>query len=105
MAKKKKVIGTPFTSETAKEAGKKSKRGPSVLTLLEKYGSHKLRGQKQTYKEAIIARLVKNAFDPEQDIRWLREYLDRLEGKPLQKVDAKVEETKIAYVPEDAEGL
>ena len=81
-----------FTSETGKAAGRKSKRGQSISSLLEKFSNATVKGEKFngkpiTYKEKIILRLITKAAQDEEHLGWIKEYLDREEGKAQQKIE------------------
>lgn len=52
--KKKKVVGTPFTSETGRAAGKKSRRGPSLRNALIKLFEGEIKNKGKLTPEAFV---------------------------------------------------
>ena len=84
-----------LTAEDGRKGGKKSKRGQSISTLLEKYGNAKIKGENITYKEKIILNLITKAADDENKyvLAYIKEYLDREEGKAINRIDADITTT------------
>ena len=80
---------TQFNSKTASEAGKKSKRGKSIKTLLKEFAEKKI-SKDLTFEEKIAMELITKAS--EGDLGYIKEYFDRVEGKPTQTIDQTVQE-------------
>ena len=83
---------TQFNSKTGAEAGRKSKRGPSVKLALIKQLEDTLVGHDRTAFDEIIFRLVEKAAN-EADLAYIKEIFNRIEGLPTQKVEQKTDVT------------
>ncbi len=74
-----------ITSEQAREMGKKSKRGPSIKTLLKKFLEKSLDETGVTEEEKVALALIAKARSG--DVQAINTLFDRLEGKPSQTID------------------
>lgn len=85
----------PYNSKTASEAGKKSKRGKSLKTIIRDINETILRGEDpltgiDTEKSVIERLMLKLAAQGiSGDVRAAKEYLDRSEGQSEQTVTTK----------------
>jgi hypothetical protein len=88
MAKERHIL----TREDRVKGGKASGRGPSITTLIEKYGNTVNPENKDglTYLEMAALKLVKKAADDEEHIGWNTQLIDRLAGKSIQQIKADV---------------
>jgi ATPase subunit of ABC transporter with duplicated ATPase domains len=88
---------TPFDKERAREAGKKSKRGKSLKTIIEEISSveyptpSKLKAifpnEKYSGKELMIMAQLAKSY--KGDTYAFQAIADRLEGKPKQTLDGE----------------
>jgi hypothetical protein len=79
-----------FTEKNAKEYGKRGgrpKKGESFAEMLDYYSDKKnvATGGRETYRETIVRKLIEQAAEGE--IPFIKEYMDRLLGKPRQAVE------------------
>ena len=89
-----------FTSERAREAGKKSKRGKSITTIINEILSveyptpEKLKNifpnEKYSGKELMVMAQMAKAI--KEDTQAFNALIDRLDGKPKQTTDLTVSE-------------